>query len=156
MNKILSKPISFKLAKLAKEKGLLEDFEGVLNFYTKPKSKMFGIDEHSRYYPIINTPQKLYTTGEHAALNIESVYLAPTIAEMLDYIFEKYEIWIEVSLVDDSRNYHFNYTIIDSKNRDFNDEDFFDSAKITSSEEKYKGSEVYEVAIEYILLNLIE
>jgi len=69
------KLIEFETAKLANEKGF--DIE-CLHFYSKPKSKMFGIDEHRRPYPIKNTPKKLYTCREYAALNIESVYTAPT------------------------------------------------------------------------------
>lgn len=67
--------ISFETAKLAKEKGF--DIE-TLHFYTKPNSKMFGLDEHGRSYSIINTPKKVYTCGKEVTLNIKSVYPAPT------------------------------------------------------------------------------
>ena len=94
----LNKPVDFTTAKLLKEKG----FDGqCLNFYTKPNSKMFGIDEHYRNYPIKNTPKKLYTVGEHAVLNIENVYFAPTIAEVVCWIYSKYQIWIQVSILKD-------------------------------------------------------
>ena len=94
----MNTPILFELAKLLKEKG----FDGqCLNFYTKPNSKMFGIDEHYRNYPIKNTPKKLYTVGEHAVLNIENVYFAPTIAEVVCWIYSKYQIWIQVSILKD-------------------------------------------------------
>ena len=91
----MNTPILFELAKLLKEKG----FDGqCLNFYTKPNSKMFGIDEHYRNYPIKNTPKKLYTVGEHAVLNIENVYFAPTIAEIVMWCFNKYKYSIEYSM----------------------------------------------------------
>ena len=94
----LNKPVDFTTAKLLKEKG----YNGqCLNFYTKPNSKMFGIDEHYRNYPIKNTPKKLYTVGEHAVLNIENVYFAPTIAEVVCWIYSKYQIWIQVSILKD-------------------------------------------------------
>ena len=67
--------VSFETAKLAKEKGF--DLETPY-FYTKPNSKMFGLDEKGRAYHIKNTAKKLYTCGEEATLNIENVYVAPT------------------------------------------------------------------------------
>ena len=92
----LNKPVDFTTAKLLKEKG----YDGqCLNFYTKPNSKMFGIDEHYRNYPIKNTPKKLYTVGEHAVLNIENVYFAPTIAEIVMWCFKKHGIWITVCVI---------------------------------------------------------
>lgn len=67
--------ISFETAKLAKEKGFNIDS---FYFYTKPNSKVFGIDEHGRNYPIINKPKTLFVVGNAVALNIKNVYLAPT------------------------------------------------------------------------------
>ena len=67
--------VSFDTAKLAKEKGF--DWK-TLHFYTKPNSKMFGVDEKGRLYPIKNTSKKLYKCGEYAALNIKNTYYAPT------------------------------------------------------------------------------
>jgi len=67
--------ISFETAMLAKEKGL--DLITIF-FYTKPNSKMFGIDEHGRTYPIKNTPKKAYKCGEEAVLHVKNAYSAPT------------------------------------------------------------------------------
>ena len=53
--------ISFETAKLAKEKGFGAE---CLHFYTKPNSKMFGIDECGRSYPIKNTSFRLLLTME--------------------------------------------------------------------------------------------
>lgn len=47
---------TFETAKLAKEKGFNIE---TLHFYTKSNSKMFGIDEKGRSYPIKNTSKKL-------------------------------------------------------------------------------------------------
>lgn len=77
----MNKPVSFDLAKLLKEKGYSTD--ECKSFYTKPNSKMFGIDEHYRNYPIKNTPKKLYTVGVHAVLNIKNIYFAPTRADVI-------------------------------------------------------------------------
>lgn len=90
----MNKPIKYPLAKLLKEKGFDKQFR---DFYTKPNSKMFSIDEHYRNYPIKNIPKKLYAVGLHAVLNVENVYPAPTISDVVMWIYEKHGIWINVS-----------------------------------------------------------
>lgn len=67
--------VSFKVAELAKKKGFNVES---LKFYTKPRSKMYGLDEEGRPYPIKNIPKKIYTVGEDATLNTENVIFAPT------------------------------------------------------------------------------
>ena len=86
--------ITFKTAKLVKEKGF--DLE-TSYFYTKPNSKMFGLDEEGRAYPIKNTAKKLYTCGEEAALNIENVYVAPTQSLLQKWLREIYSIDVYVA-----------------------------------------------------------
>ncbi len=132
--------VNFTLAKLLKEK----EFEGNYSyFYTSPNSKMFGIDEHHRHYPIINTPKKLYTLGENVALNIENVYPAPTIAEVVMWIYKKYNIWISVDL-DLSNTQMFDYEI---QKKHF----------LKLSEKHFESPTLaYNAAIEYVLTNLIK
>ena len=67
--------IPYEEALALKELGF--DEECFNRFYTKPNSKMFGLDEHGRSYPIKNTSKKLYTIGEHATLNGVNVISAP-------------------------------------------------------------------------------
>lgn len=99
--------ISFELAKLAKDKGF--DVES-LYFYTKPNSKMYAIDEEIRAYEIKNTARKLYECGKHAALNRESVLLAPTQGLLQKWLREKHSIDVIVDKVDStpSSGYYFN------------------------------------------------
>jgi hypothetical protein len=87
--------ITLKTAKLAKKKGF--DLES-LYFYTKPNSKMFGIDEHNRPYSIKNTSKKLYKCGNHAALNIDNVFSAPTQALLQRWLREEHNIHISIGL----------------------------------------------------------
>ena len=130
--------INFPLAKLLKEKG----FEGnYSHFYTTPNSKMFGIDEHHRFYPITNIPKKLYTVGIHAALNIKNVFAAPTLAEVVMWIYEKYNIWIMVKHLS-STNWMY---------------DIQDGIFSTHAEDKFNSPTLaYTAAIEYVLTNLIK
>lgn len=85
--------VSFEIAKLLKDK---EFDTQTLHFYTKPNSKMFGIDEHGRYYPMKNKAKSLWTTGNAAALKVENVYQAPTIAEVVMWLYEKHGVWVWV------------------------------------------------------------
>ena len=58
-------------------------------FYTKPRSKMFGIDEKGRNYPIKNYPKKLYTVGEHFVLNDDNVFDVPLKQQVFRWFREK-------------------------------------------------------------------
>jgi hypothetical protein len=76
----MNTPVSFELAKLLKEKGFSNRCS---NFYTNPRCKMFGIDEHGRYYPIKNKAKNLWISGNAATLDSKHVYYAPTIADVV-------------------------------------------------------------------------
>ena len=134
----MNNPVSFEISKLLKEKEI--NIESI-SFYTKPNSKMFGIDEKGRSYSIKNTPKKLYTCGEHAVLNRQNIHFAPTIAEVIMWLYETHEIWISVDR-------HFDKFI--SKNNGViinfygNRESYFDTP-----------TEAYSSAIEYVLNKII-
>lgn len=83
--------ITFETAVLAKSKGF--DLE-TLHFYTKPNSKMFGIDEHYRNYPIKNISKKLYRVGVHAVLNIENIYYASSHSLLAKWLRDVHNIVI--------------------------------------------------------------
>lgn len=87
------KVIDFETAKLAKEVGFDEE---TLHFYVKPNSKMFGVDEQGRTFPIKNIPKKLYTVGKHATLNHKNVYSAPTQELLRKFLRTKYNIDIHI------------------------------------------------------------
>jgi hypothetical protein len=84
--------IPFQQSLELKELGFDEPSLG--RFYTKPKCKMFGIDEEERYYPIKNTPKKLYILGEHFVLNDDNVITAPLYQQVFRWFREKYNAHI--------------------------------------------------------------
>lgn len=85
--------ITYETALLAKSKGFgLE----TLHFYTKPNSKMFGIDEHGRSYSIKNTSKTLYQCGKQAVLNIENVFYAPTQTVLAKWLRDVHNIHINI------------------------------------------------------------
>jgi hypothetical protein len=61
-------------------------------FYTKPNSKMFGIDDKGRHYPMKNTAKKLYTIGEHFVLKDDNVILAPLYQQAFRWLYQKLDI----------------------------------------------------------------
>ena len=86
-------------------------------FYTKPQSKMFGVDEKSRHYPIKNTSKKLYTMGEHFVLNDSNVILAPLYQQAFRWFREKCSIQATIEPTKDQYRFElgFNYWIWNTK-----------------------------------------
>lgn len=99
--------VSFNVAKLAKEKGFNEE---TLHFYTKPNSKIFGIDEKNRNYLIKNIPKKLYTFGEHTVLRIENLFNAPSQSILQKWLRDVHNLHIDVCFLDHVFGYFFKIT----------------------------------------------
>ena len=86
-------------------------------FYTKPKSKMFGVDEKGNHYPIKNTSKKLYTIGEHFVLNDSNVISAPLYQQAFRWFREKHKLhsatfWMEI---DKSIYWNYRYSYLNDK-----------------------------------------
>ena len=151
----MNKEIDYNLAKLCNEKGF--DIE-CISFYTKPNSKMFGIDEHGRTYPMKNTPKKLYHCGQHAALYNNNVYFAPTIADLVMWLYEKHGIWIGVTQINEKELNFFSKITINSLTED----ETVDGQKWSLHNTEFINvgtfntpTEAYLKAIEYTLTSLI-
>jgi len=83
--------VSYEIALKLKELGFDEPLLG--RFYTKPKCKMFGIDEKGRHYPIKNTSKKLYILGEHFVLNDDNVTIAPLYQQVFKWFRDKHSLF---------------------------------------------------------------
>lgn len=136
----MNMPVNFELAKLLKEKGFDEQCS---NFYASPRCKMFGIDEHGRYYPIKNKAKTLWISGHAATLDSRHVYYAPTIAEVIMWLYEKHGVWICVATIPFEKHFTFEYSI-HNISECLTQDGVFDSP-----------TEAYEEAIEYTLKNLL-
>jgi hypothetical protein len=88
--------IPYKQALELKELGFNE--ESFNRFYTKPKCKMFGIDEKGRTYPIKNIPKKLYTIGECCVLNEDNVIISPLYQQAFRWFREKYDYAFHIDM----------------------------------------------------------
>jgi len=130
----MNTPISFEIAKLLKEKG----FDEALTFY-------FDLQDSNKLKPI---PMSDEINKFHS--NRNSLMLsAPTIADVVMWLYEKHGIWISVNKdinIKWSNNY-FNYNIIsENKGSAFSD---------IGGTQPNSPTEAYEAAIEYTLNNLI-
>lgn len=99
--------VSFKTAKLLSEAGFNIK---TAYFYTKHHNvKLFGVDEHSRYYQVKNKVGKIYRVGEYAVLKEENIYYAPTQCFAQKWIREKYKMHIEILLEEENpyKNYYY-------------------------------------------------
>jgi len=133
--------VTFEQAKLLKGKGFDEE---CVRFYVKSNSKIFGIDEHGRYYPIKNKPKKLWVVGNVAVQNVKNIILAPEQWQVVEWLDKIHNTYIHVQK--HTRNGLRCYSpFIDNepvkKDAFFND---FDSPQ-----------EAYSAAIDYILKELI-
>ena len=89
------------------------------------------------------------------AKNRKSNYLiaTPLYQQAFRFFREEYKLSCSIELTDNSRHYYYDFTIYDSKNRDYNDEDCFDSCKRIYDDGKFGK---YEEAELECLKKLIE
>lgn len=115
--------VNFELAKLLKEKG-------------------FNIPCPKIYNTLGDLWNAHYTTMKNSDVDSGAKCTAPTIADIIMWLYEKYEIWINVWMMDKNEFYW---------GIDTNEEEF------TSDNINFiSPTEAYEAAIEYILTNLIK
>lgn len=69
---------------------------------------------------------------------------------------EKYELSCSIELTDNSRHYYYDFTISDSKNRDYNDEDCFDSCKRIYDDGKFGKYEEAELECLIKLISIVK
>ena len=123
-------PVKFELAKLIKDKGFVNVCE-----------KVYRSDG------LLYTPHMSGSNLKHSNILEDESYSAPTIAEVVTWLYEKHSIWISCNHYGGLRfpNMCFNYTISgQTKNGQPIYGQVYDSP-----------AEAYEAAIEYTLKNLI-
>lgn len=120
----MNTPIDFNTAKLLKEKGFDEP---TIQWYHRDSKKL-------------NTNDLMFSMNK-----LTDNYSAPTIAEVVMWLYERYEIWITVlpELFNGEKIRYYPSVFEQGIGEDL--EQYFDSPK-----------EAYEAAIEYVLKNLIK
>jgi hypothetical protein len=140
--------VTFEQAKLLKGKG----FDGECNkCYFKQNAKIFGIDEHGRYYKSVNIPKKLHTVGDVAVQNIENVILAPEQWLVVEWLRVNHGIWIDVGVGNLFHKCKF-YILIKTYNVDRWDLTSLDNERHSPYDTPQKA---YSAAFDYILKKLI-
>lgn len=140
----MNKPVSFELAKLLKEKGF-----NILT-YNYYKEKDYYYKEE------LITPKGTLLQNEDWPYNVSTQQIhAPTIAEVVMWLYEKHGIWISVH-EENCRGYvGFDFNIVFVGDHE---------TTVTQQEIQYKllgetvfnsPTEAYEAAIEYVLTKLI-
>lgn len=67
--------------------------------------------------------------------------LAPTWGQTFDWFEENYGLFVSFDKIDNSKNFYYDFMVVDSKDRDYNDEDLFDSASRKLDKGKYETKE---------------
>jgi hypothetical protein len=126
----MNTPINFEIAKLLKEK----DFQEKSKSYNDD-GKLITVSLSIRKF----NPEKTY-------------YPAPTIAEVVMWLYEKHEIWISINKLNDSK---FFINIVLKDNTKIIKGVTVDDVEFRKVHYFNSPTEAYEAAIEYTLNNLI-
>jgi hypothetical protein len=81
---------------------------------------------------------------------------APTYSQAFRWFREEHGLSCSIKLTDDSRHYYYDFIIYDSEDRDYNDEDCFDSCGIILSHGKFGKYEEAELACLDNLIKIVE
>lgn len=124
----LNKPVDFTTAKLLKEKG-----------FNKSTTKVYGqvlLDT----FKLVN--YNFTKMGEEGGFQNAPYYYAPTIAEVVMWLYEKHGIWVSVMITNDFKMFYYN---IRSK-----EAIWYTGTNLNSPKESYTS------AIKYCLTKLIK
>ena len=137
--------VDFSIAKLLKDKKFNDE---VLHFYCKNRTCNYTKKPY-KYSFEVDANQERLVNGEIDNFGYGLTWSAPTIAEVVMWLYEKHEIWIEVNV---DINGRFRYIL-----RKHNSTDNAWEVKNPTSISEYTSlpTEVYSKAIKYILNNLI-
>lgn len=142
------KYVTFEQSKLLTKKGFDEECD---RFYVKPNSKLFGIDEHGRYYPIKNKTKELWVVGNVAVQNIKNIILAPEQWQVVEWVLQVHKIFISVMPYDTiTSKKEWTTTIFDMEWGE--DKEIHFNKKIGGCETK---EDAYSAAFDYILKTIL-
>lgn len=137
----MNTPVNFEIAKLLKEKGFEEPCTVI-------------VTKGNKYHLVSGTEHTLingmvFTTTKNKGLP-EHIYSAPTIAEVIMWLYEKRRIWIRVTPIPYSNNLtHWRWEHMPVKYAERN-------MGWKKQQDYLSPTEAYESAIEYALNKLIE
>lgn len=135
----MNTPVSFKLAKLLKEER-----------FNEPIKQRYFIAENidSDRSPFLQKECALYNWNNYDDFST-SYYSAPTIAEVIMWLYEKHGVWVRVTPIpysDNLTHWRWEHMSTNYSTRNF---------KWKKEQDYMSPTEAYEAAIEYTLKNLI-
>jgi hypothetical protein len=146
----MTKPISYELAKLLNEKGFDKSTEANWWIFAKDDlnyKKRLPIDESKVFFTEDSDELELKTRiDEETSHTIYHVLAAPTIAQVVMWLYETHKIWV-IAVPSKSTNswyYHRFYLLDPNKDSEPELVDRFNSPQ-----------EAYSAAFEYIVKNMI-
>lgn len=145
----LNKPVEFSTAKLLKEKGFKQSTEANWWILAKDHSDNYmnglPVDESKIFFTKDSCElESRIQIDENTEHNVFHYLVAPTIAEVVMWLYEKHDVWIYVIPAEDNKKVF---------------KPFFRGENITDQHlTKFFGSptDAYEAAITYCLENLIQ
>lgn len=88
--------------------------------------------------------------------NVEDFIKQPLKQQVFRWFREKHNLNHTIELTDNSRSYHYEFMILDSKNREYHDEDCFDQAKRLYNKLEFRTYEEAENECINHIISLIE
>ena len=153
----MNTPVSFPIAKLLKEKGFDESTESnwwiLAKDHSENYNKKLPVDESKIFFTKNSYELELKTQiDENTEHNVYHVLKAPTIADVVMWLYEKHGIWIVVNPHKGENDLGKPFMEFDPEVWSFTNECVFHNTGLL-----YYNSptEAYEAAIEYTLKNLI-
>ena len=140
----MNKEVNFEIAKLLQEKGFDEPCS---HAYKEVESPVLYIHRDKKYNNSFKKEwQDSVRKNSHMDNAVIKRYSAPTISEVVMWLYEKHGIWIVVQLDLVGRWYYDTYTIQDN----------IPNHNTTKKVERFNSpTEAYEAAIKYVLEKLI-
>ena len=150
----MNKEVSFKIAKLLKEKGFDEQCS---HAYKEVETPVLYVHQDKKYNNSFKKEwQNTVRKNSHMDNAVINRYSAPTIAQVIDWLYEKHGIWISVECDCYGKLWYAKLFVASEKLWDDLDKrhEVISSVKKFSNEHNSR-TEAYEAAVEYTLNNLI-
>lgn len=141
----MNTPVNFELAKLLKEKGFHE-------LTWQSYRTIEHTDERLKWWKVGELNKPMYCKLSDSNDAFYGICSAPTIAEVVMWLYEIHGVWIYVTIFQTDTQYYSQVWI-----QQLNKEDFLvETGKISHTPSAFNSpTEAYEAAIEYTLNNLI-
>ena len=143
----MNTPVNFEIAKLLKEKGFDEPCS---HAYKEVESPILYVHQDKKYNNSFKKEwQNTVRKNSHMDNAVINRYSAPTIAEVVMWLYEKHGVWVRVTPIpysDNLTHWRWEHMSTNYSTRNF---------KWKKEQDYMSPTEAYEADIEYTLKNLI-